>query len=426
MKAKRLRVLCACLGAAASACGDDASEAPGAADVTGGAGADSNALSDGPPMDTGEPGAGTSTGGDATTAAGSGGDGSDGSSSGGPGDSDELESFWDPDGTVIYADQATMPQIEAASPGDVLLFEPGEHDRIDIDGFVSSECDPLVLVSLDPDNPAIIRNTTNPGWETLGVANSSYVVIENLILEGGISGIRIEESDHAIITRSEIRLTNHAGLNINTASAHVDFIGNSIHDTGQSEPKWGEGIYVGSAQAQQKDGPDVTTHVWIENNEIYETGYGEAVDLKGGVRHTTVRGNHIHDIRLGIENDQTNEAAIVMGFESSEPAENWVEFNLVEDVSWGGGGEDARPNVGASGIAAFGGGNYLHHNTVRNVLEYGVFFHGYMDPGFFVREWDNTVENAGYEDFRDGGLIDLTRSDPGFSNPNARQQWCAG
>jgi len=334
----------------------------------------------------------------------------------------ELKSFYDPDGTIIYADQPTMPQIEAASPGDVLLFEPGEHDRIDVDDFISTECDPLVLVSLDPDNPAVIKNTTNPGWEGLGVEDSEYVVVENLIVEGGLSGIRVASSKHVIVIRSEIRLTGHSGFSVKSNSQYVDFIGNEIHDTGQSEPKWGEGIYLGTAAAQ--DDNDITTHVWVEDNEIYETGYGEAIDMKGGVRYSTFRDNHVHDIRLGIENGQTNEAAVVMGYSSVEPAYNWVEYNLIEDVSWGGGGEEARPNVGASGIAAFGGGNYVHHNTVRNVLEYGIFFHGYGDPGFFVYEWDNTVINAGYEDSRDGGLKNLMRSDPGIINPNTPQRWC--
>ncbi|MEM6730151.1 MAG: right-handed parallel beta-helix repeat-containing protein, partial [Myxococcota bacterium] len=331
-------------------------------------------------------------------------------------------SYYDPGGTVIYADEPTMRQIRDASPGDVLLFEPGEHDRIDIDDFVSTECDPLVLTSLDPENPAVIKNSTIPGWEALGIGNSEYVVIENLIVEGGLSGILIQGSSHVIVTRSEIRLTNHSGLAVNSRSQHVDFIGNVIHDTGQSEPKWGEGIYLGTAAA--KDDNDITTHVWIEGNEIYNTGFGEAVDMKGGVRFSTVRANHVHDIRLGIENGQTNEAAIVMGYSSAEPAHNWVEYNLVEDVSWGGGGEAGRPNVGASGIAAFGGGNYLHNNTITNVLEYGVYFNGFGDPGFFVYEWDNSVSNAGYEDYR-GNLDSLTRSDPGITNPNQRQSWCS-
>lgn len=332
-------------------------------------------------------------------------------------------SFYDPRGTIIYADQPTMPQIEAASPGDVLLFEPGEHDRLDVDDLVSTECDPLVLVSLDPDDPAVIKNTTNPGWEALGVEDSEYVVIENLIVEGGLSGIRIASSKHVIVLGTEIRLTNHSGLAVKSNSQYVDFIGNVIHDTGQSEPKWGEGIYLGTAAS--KDPNDITTHVWIEGNEIYETGYGEAVDIKGGVRFSTIRNNHAHDIKLGVANGQTNEAAIVMGYSSAEPAYNWVEYNLVENVSWGLGGPDGAPNVGASGIAAFGGGNYLHHNTVDNVEEHGIYFNAYGDPGYFVQEWDNTVTNAGYDDYKIGGLDNLTQEDPGFTNPNSPQSWCS-
>ncbi|MEM6789786.1 MAG: right-handed parallel beta-helix repeat-containing protein [Myxococcota bacterium] len=160
-----------------------------------------------------------------------------GASAGGGGqDGEPPETFYDPNGTIIYADQPTMPQIAAAQPGDVLLFEPGEHDRIDLDDITSSACDPLVLVSLDPDDPALIGNTTNPGWDTIGIERSSYVVVENLIVEGGITGIRVEGSDHVIVLRNEIRESNHSGFNVRDRSQYVDFIGNLIHHTGRSEP----------------------------------------------------------------------------------------------------------------------------------------------------------------------------------------------
>jgi len=211
----------------------------------------------------------TGTGGSADPGTG----GSSSSGSGGSPSGGERESYTDPNGTIIFADQPTMPQTNAASPGDTLLFEPGEHDRIDVDDVMSTECAPLVLASLDPADPALIKNTTNPGWEALGVEGSEYVVIEDLIVEGGLSGIRVARSDHVIILRTEIRYTGHSGLSVNSNSHYVDFVGNTIHDTGQSEPKWGEGIYLGTAAS--KDPNDITTHIWMEDNEIYQTGGGQ-------------------------------------------------------------------------------------------------------------------------------------------------------
>lgn len=69
--------------------------------------------------------------------------------------------------------------------------DPEGFDRIDMDDLTGAPCALIALTSLDPENPALIRNSTAPGWEALGISNSEYVVIENVVVEGGLSGMLV-------------------------------------------------------------------------------------------------------------------------------------------------------------------------------------------------------------------------------------------
>jgi|GEM_PF-4284791 len=365
--------------------------------------------------DGSDPGTGeSSAGGSAPSSTGGAGNaGTGGGTTGG-----SAETFHDPNGTIIYADDATQPQIDAASPGDVLLFEPGEHDRFSLDGWNSSECDPLVLVSQDPSNPAKIRNPDRS--ITIKIDNSSHIVVENLEVEGGLYGIQIATSDHIIVLNNDFHDSEQEGCKVKSRSTYVDILGNKIHHTGRVQNQWGEGIYLGTSGED-----DYTGHVWIEGNEIYETANGEALDMKQAVSHVTFRENHVHAIAPGVAGGQTNEGAVQLsGGTDAESADVWVEYNLIEDISWGLGGEAGRHNVGASAIVAFGNGGYIHHNTVRNYQEYGIYFNGAIDNGHTVHEWDNTVEDMGYGAFSGEAVDNVVRADPGYTNPNSPQSWC--
>ena len=86
----------------------------------------------------------------------------------------------------------TQTQVDNASPGDTLLFETGIHGEIDLNDIINTECDPMVLMSQDPLNPATIYRSTISSGEALAIRRSEYIIVENLIMDGGMFGTWIE------------------------------------------------------------------------------------------------------------------------------------------------------------------------------------------------------------------------------------------
>lgn len=321
---------------------------------------------------------------------------------------------------TILKNQNTQNQIDQAQPGDTLLFEAGDHDRIDIHSIVSSECNPLVLMSLDPNNPARIYEPSLSTDRSLHIFESEYVVVDNLIIEGALYGVDVQHSVHIVVKNCEVKNTGQEGTKTRDRSRHIDWINNKIHDTG-TRPNfsgYGECMYIGTgsyANSMFSDA-DSTAFVWIENNEVYNCGNGEAVELKPWVRNSTVKGNKIYNIAPGTSY-QTNEGALVAWGSRDKPGNNWIENNNIDNITWG--------ETGGSGLVSFGGGNYFINNTVGNCEEAAIYFNGYLDFGFYVYDWNNTINNTTGDDYKGlNNLDDLRQQDPGISNPHTPQSWC--
>lgn len=327
-----------------------------------------------------------------------------------------------PTGTIIYANQATQPQIDAASPGDTLLFESGVHDKISLNGIIATECAPLVLMSLNPNDPAKIFESNINGGKGIHIFESEYIIVDNLLVEGALYGIDVQHSEYIVVKNCQVMNTGQEGTKTRDRSRHIDWINNKIHDTG-TRPNfsgYGECMYIGTgsyANSMFSDA-DSTAFVWIENNEIYNCGNGEAVELKPWVRNSTVKGNVIYNIVPGTSY-QTNEGALVVWGSSDKPGNNWIENNNIDNVTWG--------ETGGSGLVSFGGGNYLLNNMIGDCEEAAIYFNGYNDPGNYVYEWNSTINNTTGDDYKGlAQLDDLRQQDPGYSNPHVAQTWCVG
>jgi hypothetical protein len=319
---------------------------------------------------------------------------------------------------VVDPNQNTQNQVDQASPGDTLLFAPGTHDKIDIHSIISTECDPLVIMSQDVNDPAVIYEPNLNSDRAIHIFESEYVIIENLIAEGALYGIDVQHSEYIIVRDCEVRNTGQEGTKTRDRSRHVDWINNKIHDTGNrpNYSGYGECMYIGTGSYVNSmfGDADSTAFVWIENNEVYDCGNGEAVELKPWVRNSTVKGNTIYNIVPGTSY-QTNEGALVVWGGDDRPGNNWVESNFIYDITWG--------ETGGSGLVSFGGGNYLLNNTIGDCEEAAIYFNAYGDDGYYVYDFGNTIDNNTGSDYK-GNLSNLRQYDPGISNPHTAQSWC--
>lgn len=334
-------------------------------------------------------------------------------------------------GTIFHVMQAAIITVKpgqdlsailnSANEGDSVYIKSGNYAGINLLNKRFSPQKPL-LVCAEHLGTVVVKGDTTSMGSSLEMDNCSYVIIEGLTFTNARWGIYIKNSDHILIRKNEIHSTGQEGCHIGRSSKYVDVTRNTIHHTGLYNPKWAEGIYVGSGSYGFNGFPDNCEYIWIEGNHIYETGNAEGINIKGECFHVTVRNNNIHDIHPGTS-EQYNQAAITAegcdnslknSYRISENRDVWIEDNTIHNVS--GGYSDWN-----NGIMFFGTGVYILNNTISNCTDRGIFGNNWKNLGLQNYVFGNIVSKCGAEKVLNPELK-VIESDPG-KNPHSPQTW---
>ena len=197
-----------------------------------------------------------------------------------------------PESTIGVNDaDALAGALEAARPGDVIGLAPGAYEGRFVASAVASDSEPIYVCG--PRDAVIDGGGIKggyafhldgaSGWRLVGftVRNAQKGVIADRAVGNIIEGLLVEDiGDEAIHLRA--------------FSTDNVVRGNEIRDTGQRRDKFGEGVYVGSAESNwckyTDCDPDRSDRNVIEGNLIYGTT-AESIDLKEGTTGGVVRNN---------------------------------------------------------------------------------------------------------------------------------------
>ena len=94
-----------------------------------------------------------------------------------------------------------------------------------------------------------------------------------------------------------ILLLGEEAIHIRDGSSHFLIQGNTIENTGLSEPGYGEGIYIGSDKSVHSYYNQTVTFVTITDNYIGPNVRAESIDVKEGTH--DVSKHHVDKLLLG-------------------------------------------------------------------------------------------------------------------------------
>ena len=311
--------------------------------------------------------------------------------------------------------------LNSAGKGDTIFINAGEYGSISISDLHFSEMQPLVVMG-NAEKPVIIKGNGISKGSAMEVTNCSYIVFEGLTFTNAMWGTYIRNSHNIIFSNNEIYETGQEGIHVGRSSRHVDIISNHIHHTGKYNPKWGEGIYIGSGSYSATNFPDNCEYIWIEGNHIYETGHSEGINIKAECFHVTVRNNYIHDIHPGTK-DQYNQAAITIeggenslknSYRISDKRDIWVENNTIENVNNG-------FSDWSNGIMFFGTGVYILNNNISECDDRGILGSNWKDMGLENYVFGNKIDSCRIS-IQLHPSLKIYESDPGL-NPHRPQIW---
>jgi hypothetical protein len=193
---------------------------------------------------------------------------------------------------VAVTDADSLRQaLDDAAPGQVIQLADGRYEGNFVTTVRAGADAPIRLCG---SRNAVLDGGDIDGDYTLHLSGAAYWQVVGFTVTGGQKGVMV---DAGVGNRIEGLLVTSMGdeaIHLRSHSTDNVVIGNTIRDTGLRKPKFGEGVYIGSAENNwcqlTECQPDRSDRNLIEGNDIAGTT-AESVDIKEGTTGGIVRGN---------------------------------------------------------------------------------------------------------------------------------------
>ena len=128
----------------------------------------------------------------------------------------------------------------------------------------------------------------------LHLDNVSHWVIQGFTVRNSQKGVMADGTTNSIIRGLHVQNVGDEAIHLRAFSSDNQVLGNTISDTGLRKPKFGEGIYIGTAESNWCDisncEPDKSDRNKIIGNTITGTT-AESIDIKEGTSDGLIQGN---------------------------------------------------------------------------------------------------------------------------------------
>ena len=247
--------------------------------------------------------------------------------------------------------------LSAAKAGDEIILQEGIYQVDPKNGYwkaFQAEADGtpaqhIILRSEDPEHPAVICGSTTESKCALYITGS-YWEIRGLEIHTAQKGIFLAKSEHSIISGCEVHDIGDEAIHIIDDSSYNLVENCVIHDTGLLTPKYGEGVYIGSAKNATDYGfechyntvrgcifgPNITA----DHVDIKEYTYGNTVEYctfdgtgiqgeNGGDSFVEIKGNNaVVRYNTGYRNGCEKQ---LYGFDTYMAVDGWGQNNKIYD-----------------------------------------------------------------------------------------------
>lgn len=184
--------------------------------------------------------------------------------------------------------------LNAAVPGDVIEMQPGTYARSGNFTAANKDATATNPIWLCGSASTIIDGGSIKGDYAFYLNNSDYWHLSGFTTSGGSKGVMVDASAHVTIEGLTVHGTGDEGIHLRLQTTDSLVTGNTVYDTGNRREKFGEGVYVGSADSNwgnlNSGQPDRSNRNTISYNYIYDVT-AENVDIKEGTQDGFVIGN---------------------------------------------------------------------------------------------------------------------------------------
>jgi nitrous oxidase accessory protein NosD len=119
----------------------------------------------------------------------------------------------------------------------------------------------------------------------LHVTDSSYVRLVGFTAQDAQKGVVLDDTQDSVVQGLLVQQTGDEGIHLRERSSDDLVIGNTVTGTGLKRAKYGEGVYVGSAESNwctyTACQPDTSDHDIVKGN-VFGSTTAENIDIKEG------------------------------------------------------------------------------------------------------------------------------------------------
>jgi hypothetical protein len=198
---------------------------------------------------------------------------------------------------VTTAAQLTTALGEAA-PGATILVAPGTYDGHFVAKASGTEQAPITLCGTAE---SVLDGGGIKSGYVLHLDGASWWRVTGITVRMGQKGVVTDHASHVVLSGLQVHDTGDEAVHLRSSSSYDTVEGLVIRRTGRLNTRFGEGIYVGSAQKNwctySACGPDTSDHNVIRGNDISETP-AENIDIKEGTTAGVIAGNRLSGVGM--------------------------------------------------------------------------------------------------------------------------------
>jgi Right handed beta helix region len=199
----------------------------------------------------------------------------------------------------VATSEELIAAVETVQPGDEIVVASGSYSPLMTTSFINeghltlttsgTEDSRIILRGEDPDNPPSIVGTDLGYWSVIRLSDgANYWTIQDLILSNANKGVVVDASNFVELKRLQVKFTGEEAIHVRDGSKNTLIEDCQISDTGQVNPGYGEGVYVGSDRDMWVAYMPDVAFTTIRGCKIGPNVRGEAFDIKEGTTDTII------------------------------------------------------------------------------------------------------------------------------------------
>ena len=269
---------------------------------------------------------------------------------------------------------ALQRALEGARPGDVIRLADGTYTGRFSAATSGTRAAPITLQG---SRRAVLDGDGVKGGYAFHLT-ADYWVLRGFSITNAQKGLMADAANHNLIDGLAVFHIGDEAIHFRSFSTRNTVQNCVIHDTGLRRPKFGEGVYLGSAvsnwRKHSNGNPDASDFNRVLNNRFGPNVRAEAIDIKEGSRGGEIRGNVFDGRGMSGENyadswvDVKGNSYLIAENRGSRATRDGFQTHVILD-GWG------RDNVfraNHADVQAEGLGFRIHLNEQRPRRQSGV------------------------------------------------------